>query len=132
MKRKLQRKRGARRALLKNLATSLILYEKIQTTKAKAKEIRPLVERLVRRGKKGDLATRRYLLKFLPQNAALKIIEDLAPTFSKKSSCLRILRLGKRKGDGAEMALIEFVERPSEGKREKVEEKGKKEKDEKR
>lgn len=122
MKRKLQRKRGARRVLLRNLATSLILYEKIKTTLDKAKEVRPMVERLVQRGKKGDLACRRYLLKFLPKNAVSKIIEDLAPSFlNRESGFVRMLRLGKRKGDAAEMVLLQFVERPHEVKTEKLE-----------
>lgn len=112
MMRKLQRKRGARKALLKNLATSLILYEKITTTLEKAKEVRSFVERLIAKGKSGDLASRRELLKFLPKNAVAKVIEDLAPAFKdKQGGYLRILRLSERKGDGAKMAMIEFVER---------------------
>lgn len=111
--RKLQRKRGPRRALLKNLAVSLILYEKIKTTQEKAKEVRSQVERLIQRGKKGDLTALRYLLKFLPKNAAKKIIEDLAPAYkSRNSGFLRILKLGKRQGDAAQMVRVEFVERP--------------------
>lgn len=120
MKRKLQRKRGARKALLKNLATSLILHEKISTTLPKAKEVRSLVERLIQKGKKGDLTARRYLLKFLPKNVVAKVIEDLAPHFSnRQSGYIRILHLGPRSGDGAKMALISFVER---AKKEKIEE----------
>jgi large subunit ribosomal protein L17 len=110
--RKLQRKRGPRRALLKNQATSLILYEKIKTTQEKAKEVRSLVERLIHKSKKGDLAALRYLRKFLPKNAAKKVIEDLAPAYKdQKSGYLRILKLGKRKGDAAQMVMIEFIER---------------------
>lgn len=123
MKRKLQRKRGPRRALLKNLAVSLILYEKIKTTQEKAKEVRPLVERLIHKGKKGDLTALRYLLKFLPKNAAKKIVEDLAPAYkSRQSGYLRILKLGKRQGDAAQMAKVEFIERSKEEKKEKKDE----------
>lgn len=113
--RKIQRKRGPRKALLKNLAVSLILYEKIKTTQEKAKEVCSLVERLIQKGKKGDLVALRYLLKFLPKNAAKKIIEDLAPAYqSRQSGYLRILKLGKRQGDAAQMAKVEFIERPHE------------------
>ena len=136
MKRKLQRKKGARKALLKNLATSLILHEKIKTTVEKAKEVRSIVERLIAKGKKGDLASRRYLLKFLPKNAVAKIMEDLAPAFSnQKSGFIKIVRLAARKGDGAKLAFLEFAERTveikkknKEGEKEKKDEKGKKSK----
>jgi len=122
--RKLQRKRGARKALLKNLATSLILYERIETTLEKAKETRSLVERLIQKGKKNDLASFRYLLRFLPKNAAKKVIEDLAPSFvSRNGGYVRIIKLRKRIGDNANLAIIEFTERTAVKKEEPKEQK---------
>lgn len=109
--RKLQRKKGARKALLKNLARSVILEEKIITSLPKAKEVRSLVEHFIEKGKKGDFVARRYLLKFLSKNAVNKIIEVLSPRFlTQKGGYLQILRVGKRAGDGSEMALLRFKE----------------------
>lgn len=102
---------GREKSLLKNLATSLILYEKIKTTQGKAKAVRSLVERLIKRGKKDDLKTKRYLGRFLPKNAVLKIIENLAPRFKdRESGFTRIIKIGSRKGDGAKMVLMELLE----------------------
>lgn len=109
--RKLQRKKGSRGALLKNLVKSVILHEKITTTLPKAKEIRPKVERLIERGKKQDLAARRYLLKFLPKKATAKVIEVLSPRFlSQKGGYVQVLKIGQRASDGAFLAMIKFKE----------------------
>lgn len=107
----LDRKVGPRRALLKNLAQSLVLYEKIKTTEAKAKVLRPYVERLVSLAKENTLANRRLLLQRLPtENAVRKLLEVLGPRYkSRKGGYTRIMKLGVRMGDRAKISLIEFV-----------------------
>ncbi|HBG81345.1 TPA: 50S ribosomal protein L17 [candidate division CPR2 bacterium] len=108
--RKLGREAGHRRAMLRNLATSLILHERVETTVAKAKEIRPIVERLITTGKKGDLAARRRLLRYIPENAAAKVMEKIAVDFKdREGGYTRILKTGFREGDAAPTAIIEFV-----------------------
>jgi len=107
----LDRKTAPRRALMANLAESLIIYEKIKTTKAKAKATRSLVERLVTKAKKNDLATRRQLMRVLYTNNAIKkLLEVLGPRYAKrKGGYTRITLLGLRKGDSGEEAMVEFV-----------------------
>lgn len=106
----LDRKKGPREALLKNLATSVILHEKVQTTKAKAKAVRPLVEKLITTGKGGTLSDRRKLISVVGENAAKKVIEVLAPRYKERpGGYLRLTNLGRRQGDGAEMTQIEMV-----------------------
>src|SRR3989338_3918058 len=108
----LDRKTGPRRALLKTLVEQVILFERVTTTVAKAKAVRPLVERLVTRGKKSDIASFRYLLQRLPSpQAAQKVRDVLGPRFKdRQGGYTRIVKTGNRKGDGAETARIEFVE----------------------
>ncbi len=110
-KKTLGRKTGSRKALIKNLASSLILYEKIKTTEAKAKMIKPLVEKMVTRAKSDTLHNRREIMKKIPaKNVVRKLFEVLGPKYKKrKGGYLRIVRLGERKGDGAKMVVIEFV-----------------------
>jgi len=107
----LDRKVGPRTALLRGLAVSLILYEKMQTTKAKAKTVKPIVERLITRGKENTLAARRYLLKYLYKEAAVKkVLEELGPRYKdRKGGYTRIINVGRRQGDGAEVVQIELV-----------------------
>lgn len=107
----LSRKIGPRKALLKNLANSLILYEKIKTTEVKAKTLKPKLERMVTRAKVDNLHNRRQLLKVLPtKNAVKKMFEVLGPKYKeRKGGYLRITKLEPRKGDAAKMAIIEFV-----------------------
>lgn len=107
----LDRKVGPRTALIKNLAQSVILYEKVKTTEAKAKAVRSYVERLVTVSKNPTLANRRLLIKRLPtQNAVRKLIEVLGPRYQKRAGgYTRITKLGTRPGDRAEVAQIEFV-----------------------
>lgn len=107
----LDRKVGPRTALLRGLAVSLILYEKMQTTKAKAKAVKPIVERLITRGKENTLAARRYLLKYLYKEAAVKkVLEELGPRYKdRKGGYTRIINVGRRQGDGAEVVQIELV-----------------------
>lgn len=107
----LDRNAGARHALLKNLAFQLVMHEKITTTEAKAKALRPFVERLITRGKQNLLANRRALLRVLPtEQAVAKILEVLGPRYaSRPGGYTRIVKRVARKGDGARMAVVEFV-----------------------
>ena len=107
----LDRKKAPRKALLRGLATSIILYEKIKTTEAKAKAVKPIVEKLVTTAKKNDLTTRRKLLSVLyHKNAVNKALEVLGPRYQDRpGGYTRIVKLGKRQGDGAEIVQIEFV-----------------------
>ena len=107
----LDRKKESREALLRNLATSVIIYEKVKTTKAKAKAVKPLVEKLVTIGKKNNLTAHRQLLKVLYHKKAVKkILEVLGPRYKeRKGGYTRIINLNRRAGDGAEMAQIEFI-----------------------
>src|SRR3989338_6628317 len=107
----LDRKKAPRKALLGNLAAQVILYEKIQTTEAKAKAVKPLVEKIVTRAKKDNLANRRLLLAKLPiKSSVKKVFEVIAPRYQETAGgYLRIIKLGVRQGDGAKMAQLEFV-----------------------
>lgn len=108
--RKLSRQGNQRKALLKNLAAHLILKEKIITSEAKAKEVQPFVERLITKSKKNNLATVRYLAKYLPIKARQKIVSQLGPRYQKRAGgYTRIIKLGQRRTDGAKMAAIELV-----------------------
>lgn len=108
---KLDRKSGPRKALLKNLAMSVIIYEKVTTTEAKAKAVKPLVEKLITLGKENSLANYRKLFRSLPtEKAAKKVIEVLGPKYKeRKGGYLRLVKVISRKGDGAKMVRIEFV-----------------------
>ena len=107
----LDRAKAQRKALLRSLATSLILYEKIKTTHAKAKVLRPYIEKLITKGKKNDLNTRRQLNRYLyKENAVKKVLEVLSPRYKeRKGGYTRVIKLGSRIGDAAKMAIIEFV-----------------------
>ena len=108
--RKLSREKDQRKALLKSLATALILKEKIKTTEAKAKEFSGLVEKLITRAKKGDLASIRLLNSFLSEKIVKKLITEIAPRYKeRKGGYTRIIKLVPRKSDGARMAIIELV-----------------------
>ena len=109
--RKFGREIGVRTAMLKALARSLVLREKIKTTEAKAKEIRPIVEKLVTKGKDGSLASRRLIASRVGVGSPTKkIVEVLAPKYKTRAGgYTRIVKLGRRLSDGAAMAQIEFV-----------------------
>ena len=108
--RKLSRKRDQRKALLKGLASALILNEKIKCTEARAKEARVLTEKLISRAKKGDLTSRRLLAKFLSPKLVKKLVEEIAPRYKERpGGYTHIIKLGPRKPDGAKMAIIELV-----------------------
>lgn len=107
----LDRKTGPRRALLRNLATSVVLYEHVQTTRAKAKAVQPMVEHCVTAAKKGTLAARRELVATLTHpNAVRKAFDVLAPRYKERTGgYTRIVKIGRRVGDAAEIVQIEFV-----------------------
>ena len=107
----LDRKASARKALLVNLAESLILYSKIRTTKAKARVVRSMVEKLVTVAKRNDLNARRQIAKSLhTKNAVKKMIEIYGPKYKEvKGGYTRVTILKNRIGDGAEEAVIEFI-----------------------
>lgn len=111
--RKLGRKSTHRMAMFSNMSTSLIENERIQTTLPKAKELRRIVEKLITKGKKGDLHNRRQVYNFLRSDASVtKLFGDIAPRFKdRKGGYTRILKLADtRNGDAASMAVIEFVD----------------------
>lgn len=110
--RELSRTRTHKRAMLRNMVASLILHERIRTTEAKAKELRPFAERLITLAKRGDLHSRRMAGRHVANREALqKLFEQIGPRFEERSGgYTRILKLGARKGDGAELALIELTE----------------------
>ncbi len=107
----LSRTKGPREALLRNLATSVILYEKVKTTKARAKFVRPIVEKAISIGKSKDLQTRRRLhVMFTVENVVKKILEELGPKYqARKGGYTRIIPLARRQGDAAEVVQIELV-----------------------
>jgi large subunit ribosomal protein L17 len=109
--RKLGRTSAHRKALFRNQLTSLLLHERIQTTLSKAKELRPLAEKLVTLGKRGGLHARRLALRDVSQDAAKKLFEEIAPRFTTRpGGYTRIMKLGQRQGDAAENAILEFVD----------------------
>ena len=107
--RKLGRERGQRKALLKSLMRSLILRGKIETTSAKAKELRPRIEKLLTRGKNPTLASRRLIAAQVGAEAARKLMKTAEAHKERPGGYTRIIKTGPRKGDAAEMAVIEFV-----------------------
>jgi large subunit ribosomal protein L17 len=109
--RQLRRTSEQRLALLRNLATSLIENGAIETTEAKAKELRPFVEKLISKAKTGTLHSRRLAVRHIHKRcAADKLFQEIGPKFATRAGgYTRILKTGHRKGDGAEMARIELV-----------------------
>ncbi|HDN3467697.1 TPA: 50S ribosomal protein L17 [Staphylococcus aureus] len=119
--RKLGRTSDQRKAMLRDLTTSLIISERIETTEARAKEVRSVVEKLITLGKKGDLASRRNAAKTLrnveilnedetTQTALQKLFGEIAERYTERQGgYTRILKQGPRRGDGAESVIIELV-----------------------
>jgi len=108
---KLGRTTSHRRSLLRNLVTSLIMEERIETTVVKAKAVRPQVEKMITLGKKGDLASRRQAAAYLmTREAVTKLFDTVAPRFGdRQGGYLRIVRTGWQKGDGTDKAFIELL-----------------------
>lgn len=107
----LNRTASHRRALMSNLITGLIIHEKIKTTKAKAREVRPLAEKIITFAKRGDLHARRQVLRLIKDKAAVaKLFDTLGERFKDRpGGYTRILKMENRLGDNAEMALLELV-----------------------
>jgi len=117
---KLSRDSSSRKALFRDLVTDLFLYERIQTTEAKAKEVRSIAEKLITLAKRGDLHARRQVAAFVrretleggDKDAIQKLFSDLAPRYSERmGGYTRILKLGPRRGDSAPMVYLELVDR---------------------
>ena len=110
--RTLSRTASHKKATMRNMATSLFRHERIETTTAKAKELRPFAERLITLGKRGDLHARRIAGRLIADRQVLgKLFDDIGPRFAERpGGYTRILKLGNRRGDAAEMALIELVD----------------------
>jgi len=108
---KLRRSSAHRRALLRNLVTSFLEKERIKTTLAKAKATRPLAERMITLAKKNSLHTRRLALRYIyKKDVVKKLFEDIGPRFTERpGGYTRIVKIGTRSGDGAEMAMLELV-----------------------
>src|SRR3954451_4806530 len=119
-----------RKALLANQVCSLIEHQRIKTTLAKAKAVRPLAEKMVTLGKQGSLHARRTALAVLRQkNAVKKLFDDIAPRSAERNGgYTRIIKLGQRKSDSAPVAFIEWVDAPQVVEEPETEEKGKKRK----
>ncbi len=125
---KLGRSSGARKALLRDLVTDLIINERIETTESKAKEVRSIVEKMITLGKRGDLHARRQAASFVRKtrsntvkegdevthqkvDAVKKLFDEIAPRYQERNGgYTRILKLGPRRGDGAPMVFLELVE----------------------
>lgn len=111
--RKLGRTSSHREALFRNQLQSLVQNERIITTLPKAKELRPIAEKVITRGKHGTVHDRRWVLRWvLSRDLVKKLFDEIAPRFQERpGGYLRIVKLGPRQGDGAEMAVLELVER---------------------
>jgi large subunit ribosomal protein L17 len=116
---KLGRDSSARKALFRDLVTDLFLYERIQTTEAKAKEVRSIAEKLITLAKRGDLHARRQVAAFVrrealngEQDAIQKLFSDIALRYTERpGGYTRIMKLGPRRGDSAPMVYLELVDR---------------------
>ncbi len=109
--RQLSRTASHRKALLRNMATSLFRHGRISTTTAKAKELRPYAEKLITLAKRGDLHAKRLAArKIADREVLVSLFDDIGPRFAERAGgYTRILKLGHRRGDGAEVAMIELV-----------------------
>ena len=110
--RKLGRRQGPRLSLFRNLTVSVIRYERIKTTEAKAKEVSGRVERMISLAKRGDIAARRTVVANFPNEPLVvaKLFDEIAPKYADRTSGFtRIVRLGQRRGDAAEIVQLELV-----------------------
>jgi len=127
---KLGRNSAQRKALLRNLVTSFLEKERIRTTLSKAKATKPVAEKMITLAKKNTLHTRRQALQFIYKSDVVKkLFDDIGPRFSERpGGYTRIIKLGPRMGDGAEMAILELVGtefKKKEKKKEKLKDKAK-------
>ena len=109
--RKLGKTSDQRKAMLRQLVTDLLENGKLETTFYRAKEIQPVVEKMITLGKKGDLAAYRRALSFITkEDVAHKLFKEIAPKYAERNGgYTRVIRIGERRGDAAEMAIIELV-----------------------
>ena len=109
--RKLGRDSSARKALLRSIVTSLFQHERIETTEAKAKELRKMAEKMLTLAKRGDLHARRQVLAYLmDEDVVKKLFDEIAPKYADMNGgYTRIVKIGARRGDAAEMEIIELV-----------------------
>ena len=109
---KLGRTTSHKKAMLRNMATSIIKYEKIRTTDAKAKELKKVADKLVTLGKRGDLHARRQALSFVRDRAMTgKLFDELSARYrGRAGGYTRIIKIGRRAGDNAPMSVVEFVQ----------------------
>lgn len=105
------REKGARESMLRNLAQSVILYEQVNTTLPKAKEVRSVVEKLITTGRTKTLVSRRKLARVLTLESAVnKVLEELGPRYAKRNGgYTRIIKLGVRQGDAADIAQLQLI-----------------------
>ena len=109
------RVRSQRTALMKGLVSSLVLHRKIYTTEAKAKELRPLIEKLITRAKTKTLSSRRILTSRVGESAAKRLVDEIAPKYKERNGgYTRITKLETKRSDAAKMAQIEFVQKNNE------------------
>ena len=110
--RKLGRKSAPRKALFINLATALFKNERVETTEAKAKEVRSFVEKLITKAKKGTQHARRQVMsKLQDEEIVEKLFDEIAPRFAERQGgYTRVIKVGPRRGDAAAMAILELVE----------------------
>ncbi len=109
--RKLGRPSDQRRAMLRNLVTSFLKYGKIETTETRAKETRSLAEKMITLAKRGDLHARRQVLSFVTEEEVVKnLFDNVAPKYSEREGgYTRMYKVGPRRGDGAEVVILELV-----------------------
>ena len=109
--RKLGRPTDHRKAMLRNQVTSLLKYERIETSVTRAKETRRMAEKMITLGKRGDLHARRQALAYIyDEDVVKKLFDEIAPRYSDRNGgYTRVLKLGSRRGDGTEMAILELV-----------------------
>lgn len=109
--RKLGRNTGHRGAMLRNIVTSLLKHERIETTAARAKELNAIAEKMITLGKQGDLAAKRQAMSYLlDEDVVKKLFDTIAPKYAdRQGGYTRIMKVGNRRGDAAELVLIELV-----------------------
>ncbi|MBI4169297.1 MAG: 50S ribosomal protein L17 [Acidobacteria bacterium] len=131
--RKLGRTSAHRRALLRNLATDLFRHERLKTTQPKARELRPVAERLITLARRDDLHARRQVLRYISdKDVVKKLFDTLAPRFAgRPGGYTRTLKLGPRPGDGADMAIVELIGSEPVFKKQKEERKARRDRKEK-
>ncbi|MFA6807725.1 MAG: 50S ribosomal protein L17 [Eubacteriales bacterium] len=110
--RKLRRNMSQRKALLRNIVTSLLKHGRIETTEARAKELNALAEKMITLGKKGDLAARRRALEFIMEESVVKdLFDNIAPKYlERQGGYTRMVKTSFRRGDAAQMVLVELVD----------------------